>query len=87
MKAKHPIRLCQCCACKAKRARAARIHALTHSRITHLAVFVAVAAGMLLLERVHIADGVTLGAVAVNAVKLVGECIADRMFPPEILRG
>lgn len=79
------VNTCNCAACKARRARVALWHKVGHSRTVHFAVFVLVASGMCVIAKMHFTE-FSLGAVSLKSLELLGECVADRMFPPSILR-
>jgi hypothetical protein len=82
----HSPKLCPCKVCVTRRRRAARFHHVLHSKWTHLIVFVLVAAALVMLTQWKWIETLPAGMVVSKGIELLGECVADRMFPPEILR-
>jgi hypothetical protein len=81
----HSVKTCPCVPCHKRRERARKIHALVHSKWAHITVFVLVAVGLGAITE-HTLTGLSGGVVATKAVELLGEIVADRMLPDNILR-
>jgi len=81
------FKTCPCAECRKKRARLARIVAVTHSKTMHILMFCVVAGGLCVFAQFKWFESLPMGQFVAKVVDLVGECIADRMFPETLLIG
>jgi uncharacterized membrane protein YjjP (DUF1212 family) len=83
----HTVKTCPCLPCAKRREHAQRIHKALHSPWMHLTVFAVVAVALAALAEHKWITGLSGGVVASKAVELLGEIVAERMLPDQLLRG